>query len=238
MKKQLKSFIHSFGWDLRRLSPASHPTTQLLSALNYVKANIVFDVGSNIGQFSQELRSVGYVGKIISFEPLTSAHASLCQAAKHDPRWVVHPRTAVGDTNGEVMINIAGNSVSSSVLPMLEAHSSAAVNSAYISSEIASLVRLDSVSGQYLDSSSRVFLKIDTQGYEWQVLNGAEELLKITYGIMLEMSLTPLYGNQYLWLDTIRRLEALGFTLWSVQSGFTDMRTGRTLQVDGIFLRE
>jgi FkbM family methyltransferase len=86
---------------------------------------VFFDVVANIGQFAEELRSVGFAGKIISFDPLTTAHAQLRNSAQNDSKWLVHPRIAVGDKNGEIEVNIAGNSELSSVLPMLDAHSSA-----------------------------------------------------------------------------------------------------------------
>lgn len=237
MKKILKNILHSFGLDLHRLSPSSNPSYQLLTALNYVRADIVFDVGANVGQFVQELRSVGFSGEVVSFEPLSNAHAVLCKAAQADTTWKIHPRVAVGDYDGEIEINIAGNSVSSSVLPMLDAHSSAAVGSAYVASEPTPLVRLDSVAELYLSEDSRPFIKIDTQGFEWQVLDGASETLKRAHGVLLELSLVPLYDGQRLWRQIIERMEKEGFTLWAVQKGFIDQRTGRSLQVDGIFLR-
>ena len=238
MKKLIKATLRSIGLDLRRLTPGSNPSAQLLAALNHVQACTVFDIGANIGQFAKELRSVGFAGKIISFDPLTSAHAKLRDSAQDDPNWLIHPRAAVGDHDGEVEINIAGNSVSSSVLPMLEAHSSAAAGSAYVASERAPLIRLDTVAKQYLNTDSRPFIKVDTQGFEWQVLDGASETLKRAHGISLELSLVPLYEGQRLWREVIDRMEKERFTLWAIQEGFTDSRTGRSLQVDGIFLRQ
>lgn len=238
MKKIIREMIHQFGWDLHRLSPASNPSAQLLAALNHVQADVIFDVGANIGQFAQELRSVGFSGEIISFEPLSSAHSVLSKAAQGDAKWKIHPRAAVGDQDGEIEINIAGNSVSSSVLPMLDAHSSAAVGSAYVASERTLITRLDSVAPAYLTGHARPFIKIDTQGYESQVLVGAAETVKRAHGILLELSLVPLYEGQMLWLEMIQRMADQGFTLWMIQKGFTDPRTGRSLQVDGIFLRE
>jgi FkbM family methyltransferase len=238
MKTLIKSLIHSVGWDLHRLSPAANTSVQLLAALNHVRANVVFDIGANRGQFAQGLRSVGYVGKTISFEPLTVAHTQLSAAASQDAAWLVHPRAAVGDQDGEIDINIAGNSVSSSILPMLDAHSTAAVGSAYVGSERKPLVRLDSVAAHYLGDDSRPFIKIDTQGFEWQVLDGAVDTLQRAHGVLLELSLVPLYDGQRLWREIISRMEIAGFTLWVLQKGFTDPRTGRSLPVDGIFLRQ
>lgn len=232
MKKLIKSIVHYFGFDLHRLSPS-----QLLASLNHVGVNTVFDIGANTGQFAQDLRTIGFAGRIISFDPLTAAHSQLMEAAHLDAAWLVHPRVALGAEDGEIEINIAGNSVSSSVLPMLDAHSSAAVGSSYVAVERTPLVRLDSVAPQYLNSDSRLFIKIDTQGYEWQVLDGAAQTLKGAQGVMLEMSLVSLYEGERLWRDLIDRMALAGFTLWAIQKGFTDPRTGRSLQVDAIFLR-
>ena len=120
---------------------------------------------------------------------------------------------------------------------MLNSHSAAAVDSAYIGSERAPIYRLDSVASDYVQDSANYFIKVDTQGYEWEVLNGASEMLKQARGVMCELSLVPLYEGQRLWMDLLQRLEVEGFTLWSIQKGFTDPRDGRSLQVDAIFFR-
>ena len=237
LKTLVKKAVHKIGFDLHRLTPGSNPAFQLSKALSRFEVDLVLDVGANVGQFASELRLFGYKGIVVSFEPLSAAHATLSEAAGRDPKWRVHPRSAIGDYDGEIEINIAGNSVSSSVLPMTELHSSAAEGSAYVGVERVPLRRLDSVAPAYLAKSRRPFLKIDTQGYEWQVVNGAVATLPKIYGILCELSLVPLYEDQRLWMDMIQRLESEGFTLWSIQSGFTDAHDGRTLQVDAIFFR-
>lgn len=237
MRQFLKKAINRAGWDLYRLSPDKNPKAQLLAALNHVGSNFVFDVGANVGQFAGAFRSIGFNGKIVSFEPLSSAHKELSSAARHDSGWLVHPRTAVGDREGEIEMNISGNSVSSSALPMLNAHASASSTSAYVGAELAPLVRLDAVAEQYLDDSSRPFIKVDTQGFEWEVLDGAAMTLKRTRGVLLELSLVPLYDGQQLWQECIARMNDEGFVLWALQRGFTDPRTGQSLQTDAIFLR-
>jgi FkbM family methyltransferase len=222
---------------LHRYTPVSNFNAQLLAALNHVQVDTIFDIGANIGQFAMELRSSGFGGKIISYEPLTKAYSQLTRNSRDDLNWIVHSRVAVGNQDGEIEINIAGNSVSSSVLPMLDAHSSADVRSAYIGSERVPLVRLDTVAKQFLSANSRPFIKIDTQGFEWQVLDGASETLKRAQGVLLELSLVPLYDGQRLWFELIERMENEGFTLWAIQKGFIDPLTGRSLQVDVIFLK-
>lgn len=236
-ENKVRQSINAMGFNLRRLSPSSDPALQLLQSINRFEVDLVLDVGANTGQFASALRSSGFRGELVSFEPLLEAHRELSRAAGRDAGWHIHPRCAIGDHDGEIEINIAKNSVSSSVLPMLEAHSSAAADSAYVGAEKVPIFKLNSVAPAYLGKSRRPFLKIDTQGFEWQVLDGASEILPKMQGIHCELSLVPLYEGQRLWMDMIRRIEKEGFKLWSIQQGFIDPHDGRTLQVDAVFMR-
>ena len=237
MRKTLKKIARQFGLEISRNSAFSSSPGQVVKALEMANINLLFDVGSNEGQFACEIRDFGYSGRIVSFEPVTSAWKALSNLAGSDLGWIVAERCAIGERHGEIEINIAGNSVSSSILPMLEAHSRASVESSYVEKELAPIFKLDSIAGRYTHTETNVFIKIDTQGYEWQVLDGASETLRHTRGLLCELSLVPLYRGQRLWRDIVDRLEAEGFFLWGIQKGFTDPLTGQSLQMDGIFLR-
>ena len=123
-------------------------------------------------------------------------------------------------------------------MPILNSHLIAEPNSKYISSEKTKIITIDSVSESYLNKNSKLFIKIDTQGFEWQILDGAPKTLKRTKGIICELSLVPLYEGQYLWMDMIERLEKEGFILWSMNNNFVDKKEGRLLQLDGVFLKK
>jgi hypothetical protein len=143
---------------------------------------------------------------------------------------------ALGATTGDVEINIAANSYSSSILPMLDSHLAAAPNSAYLQKEKVPLRRLDDIvpataPGRY------IFLKLDVQGYESQVLAGATQLLNHTLAVQLEMSLLPLYEGEALMPQMHAAMNAKGFDLWDLEPSFRDPATGRLLQLDGIFIR-
>ncbi|MGC1781924.1 MAG: FkbM family methyltransferase [Acidobacteriaceae bacterium] len=237
MSLGIRYTLRKLGYDIRRFDPLASPAAQLSSSLRKFGIDAVFDVGANQGQFASGIRDAGFKGKTISFEPLSSAHSKLLKASDGDPNWNVFSRCALGDRNGEIEINVAGNSESSSILPMLATHLSAAPQSAYVEREMSPITTLDAVAGRYLKDARAPFLKIDTQGFEWQVLEGAKDTLPRLKGVMLELSLVPLYEGQRLWQEMIRRLENDGFTLWALQQGFTDTSTGRVLQMDGIFYR-
>lgn len=237
LKELAKQGLRKIGLDVHRYLPNSSPPAQLVASLRKFDIDLVLDVGANKGQFASEIRQFGYTGRIVSFEPLSQAHGQLLQASAGDSMWEAYPRCALGDHNGGVEINIAGNSGSSSILPMLESHRSAAPESGYKGKEVVSVTTLDAIAGQYLKDACAPFLKIDTQGFEWQVLDGARDTLPQIKGILVELSLVPLYEGQHLWREVIDRLETEGFTLWAFKPVFSDKVAGRTLQVDGIFYR-
>lgn len=236
-KAAIRSTFRLLGLDIHRYVPSMQNTPLIISSMRKFEIDLVLDVGANKGQFASEIRRYGYKGRIVSFEPLSQAYAELQQYSEGDSLWEVYPRCALGDHEGEVEINIAGNSQSSSILPMLESHRSAAPESAYQGKEVAPIKTVDAVVKQYLDGSRSPFLKIDTQGYEWQVLDGALDTLPHIKGVLIELSLVPLYEGQHLWREVVDRLEAAGFTLWAFQPVFSDHVLGRTLQVDGVFYR-
>jgi len=225
------------GFELRIYRPGSSETAQLMKTLAEHRINLVFDVGANAGHFGRFLRDAGYLGRIVSFEPLSAAWNLLRKASYNDPHWEAAPRTAIGSQNGEIEINVAQNAVSSSILPMHTAHVVAAHESKYIGVERVPLRRLDSVAAAYIQPHSVAFLKVDTQGYEDQVLKGAESILDRIVGIQLELSTVPLYAGQLLYDDFFALLKPLGFELWAVCPVLVDPQSGRLLQLDATFFR-
>ncbi len=207
------------------------------SALAYFNCDLLLDVGANIGQYALETRRQGYSGKIVSFEPLSSAHSTLKHNARADDRWLVHERCAVGEKPGKMEINISQNSYSSSMLPMLPSHSDAAPQSLYVGNELTEVITLDSVFSHYRSEKEKVFLKIDTQGYEKQVLDGTSKCMQYIDVVQLELSLVPLYDTQELYEYFFSRFKNMGFELWSLFPEFINPDTGQLLQFDAIFVR-
>lgn len=237
LKSIVKRAFRWIGLDIRRYVPPLPYHARLTKLLSANHVNLVFDVGANVGQFAQSLRAVGYTGRIVSFEPLNDAWKELQEASRADKLWEIAPRAAIGSEDGEVEIHIAGNSMSSSILRMLDFHVEAAPVSKYTGSEKVPLRRLDSIGLDFLEDDSILFIKIDTQGFEDQVLQGAPELLKAAVGLSVELSLVPLYENQLLYDRLISDVNALGFEIWDLARGWMDHRNGRLLQSDATFFR-
>jgi len=237
LKAPFKRSLSRVGISIHRKSVYLNDDIQIRRSLSHFNIDTVFDIGANVGQFATELRQAGYKGKIISFEPLSVAYQQLTDRAACDPLWLIHPQAAIGHIDGETEINISARPTSSSLLNMLSNHTISAPDSKYIGKEKVPINRLDSIANIYLDNSKKYFIKIDTQGFEWQVLDGAVETLKNATGVLCEVSLVPLYDGQRLWLDILERLNQEGFSLWAIQKAFVDESNGRQLQANAIFFK-
>jgi len=225
--------LRSAGYEIRRFTLDEMHRLRLL--LDSHKVDTVLDVGANIGQFASTLRAAGFTGTIISFEPQSAAHSKLVALAKSDPKWIVAPRAAVGAAPGEITMNISANSVSSSALPILDAHTGSAPSSRYVSQETATVIRLDD--SDLVPAADRIFVKIDTQGFEGEVIKGARKVLTRAVGVQTELSLAQLYDGQPDYLEILRDLTALGFEPWSIEPGFADLHSHRLLQMDATLFR-
>jgi FkbM family methyltransferase len=196
----------------------------------------VLDIGANVGQFGEALRRAGVRGRIVSVEPLNEAFEQLSARAGRDPNWTVE-RAAVSASAGTVTINVSDNSVSSSVLPMLEEHVRAAPSSRYVRAEEVAATTVDELVQRHGLTPTSTLLKIDVQGHELSVLEGAAKTLSQFGAVKTELSLVPLYEGQALLPEIIALLDGHGLDLWVIESGLTDPRTRRQLQVDGTFFR-
>ena len=83
---------------------------------------------------------------------------------------------------------------------------------------------------------SSTLLKIDTQGYEDEVLAGAGDLIGEFAAVQLELSFVELYTGQRLFDDFYDHMRSRGYRLHILEPGFSDP-SGRMLQCDGLFVR-
>ena len=236
LKTRFRNFVRILGYDIAKYDPESYPFARRKDILDKFGINVVLDVGANIGQYAKELRSIGFKGKIISFEPLSFAFKSLKESAVTDGSWQVQ-NCALGSIEGKAILNVSGNPASSSLLDMLPSHIKSDPESQYVGQEEISVKRLDSIFTSLCHPQDRVYLKIDVQGFEKEVIKGAEHSLQAIAIVQREMSLTPLYKDELLFSDMCQLLSQYGYFLIAIESGFQDKATGQLLQIDGIFRR-
>jgi FkbM family methyltransferase len=210
----------------------------LVNELTVHNVDVVLDVGANSGQYATGLRQADFDGRIISFEPLSKPFARLARSSSADPLWDCR-QCALGDFDGTIAMNIAGNAgASSSILPMLHSHRDGLPQANYVGVEDVAIRRLDCLTPELLQQHETGFLKIDVQGFEKQVIaGGASTINDRCVGIQLELSFVALYDGDMLIQEALDLVDSLGFALAGLAPGFVDVRNGRVLQADGVFFR-
>jgi len=233
-----KNFFQGFGILIRKYNPATSEELRRIRLFQHYGIDLVFDIGANKGQYAKGIMDAGYKGRIVSFEPLSAVHGIIEKESARFPGWEVAPRCAIGAKKEEIEINISANSVSSTLLNMLDSHIEGAPDSKIIGKEKVTVLPLDEIAKDYLKGAKKIFLKIDVQGFEQEVLKGAQEMIGKATGIEMEISLVPLYeGQTWLLPEILAYMEQKGFVLTSIVPAFTDHKSGKVLQCNGIFYR-
>ncbi len=196
----VQKFFHGFGYELSRT-----PNEQAF--LSSRQVDLVLDVGANRGQYARGLRSQGYAGRIHSFEPIKAVYEKLAASAAGDPLWDVS-NCAVGAAPGRADINVSDYTVYSSIRPTTDLGTSFSKHAGVVRVESVEVTTLD---GYDVGAAQAVFLKIDTQGFEREVLAGAGALLKRCVGLQLELPIEHLYKDVWSFNEGLAFVDNLGF---------------------------
>ena len=136
--------------------------------------NVVFDVGANVGQYGSKLRRLGYRGRIVSFEPQRMPFEDLSRLAARDPDWTA-VQLGLGSADDQKEMNIYDGTVLGSMLTLDQTAYDFHVRK--VGTETIQIRTVDGILDQYAKPEDRVFLKIDTQGFEKEILRGAARSL-------------------------------------------------------------
>ncbi len=237
IKSLLINWIRKKGLEIFVPGVSDKLSVNYRKLFSHFQIDLLFDVGANEGQYAEAMRKLGYDKELISFEPVKATYDKLSQKASGSTNWKTC-NFALGDTDGEEYINVSKNTVSSSMLEMLPEHIKQEAGSAYVSKEKIVVKKLDSIFNTYVKQNSSVYLKLDVQGFEKNVIEGGTVSLKKIKLIQLEMALIPLYKGELLLADMINYMESKGFVLYTLIPGFNNYETGQLLQTDGIFVRK
>jgi FkbM family methyltransferase len=227
------------GFDLVRYPAFESLDGHLASLLRRLRIDCVLDVGAHYGEYALSLRRHGYAGRIVSFEPVADSFRTLSEVARQDANWTVH-RLAVGACEEERLLNVPSRSSLASFLPP-SAYSREIFGDEIVPrhQERVSVTTLDSfmsADSQGDGRRSRLFLKIDAQGFDAQILDGAEQALRLVQGLQTEVALKPLYNGVTPYLSQLGRLNDRGFELTGTFPVVRDSRMS-IIELDCVFAR-
>lgn len=174
----------------------------------------VIDVGANVGQFGEGLRADGYGGKIISYEPTKAAYEELARKAAADGNWEAH-HCGVGAESGTAVLHASQLSVFNSVLPLSDVAGLHDGRMAVDHTEEISICTLDEVVAHL---RGKILLKVDTQGYERQVMEGAKQTIARVAGILMELPVIHTYEGEWHLHEALKYMSDAGFVPAQIQA--------------------
>jgi FkbM family methyltransferase len=197
------------GFDVVRYPPPWRYAHHVKQLLEVCEIDCLVDVGANRGQYGAQLRGFGFRGDIVSVEPVRALADEIRRRA--DDRWQVK-RAAVGAERTTAEINVAATPAMSSLLPptayALETQPHRITATAV---ERVDVVPLDEIVDELVKPDARIFLKLDTQGYEREAIRGASRTLARTLAMQVELSLIAVYEGQPDYLELLTELRDHGF---------------------------
>jgi len=238
IKHLIRSAFKAGGYNLRltKMNPSNNEEILMQKLFDTYKIDLILDIGASRGQYVDSIRRMGYDNHFISFEPVKAPFKELQDKFESDLK-VIPYNYAIGDRNADIEINVSECDMCSSVLDVTKITTDVEAATKHVGVEKCMLRKLDYFYDQFKDCEN-LMLKIDTQGFESQVLVGAPKTLKKAKVVFIEMSLVELYKGQALFSDIVDKLEESGFELFAITPAFMDNSNGRMLQVDGLFVKK
>jgi FkbM family methyltransferase len=240
--KSIKRLIHkctrSLGFEIVPHPPKDHVRARdsICKVLNKLSIDCVIDVGGNHGQYGEWLRDIGYTGWIVSFEPVRAPFEDLSRRAAALPPWRVF-QYALGSENGQAEINLNVQDTMSSFLTPVATE--ALPWSRVASRETVEIRRLDSIWDECLAGipSRHLYLKLDTQGFDLEVLRGADGILANFLAAQTEVSFVPLYDGMPNRIDSLKEFQNRGFGVVDFMPVLRMVDDLRMMEMDCILAR-
>lgn len=220
-----------FVSDVKRMKekgriPDQEISIRRLKKLGFVPS-LIFDVGAYHGEFSQLCFDIWPATEITAFEALENKIENLRSLFKNEKFSV--QEGIIGDRNEDGVLFYA-DETASSVLKSEEVFNKKVVVKQ-------KMITLDSFINA---SDSRIpdFLKVDTQGFEFQVLKGMEQHLSKVKILLLELNFIEVYDNVKLAHEVITYLSGFGFVPYDICEIHRRPLDNALFQIDFIFTQK
>lgn len=234
IRSSLHSILRAAGIEVHRYRSRKPFEGELFAKY---EVDAVFDIGANVGMSAEGFRAFGYGGLIVSFEPVKNLFSELAARAAADNQWHAE-KLALGASPASSVIHVSGgHGGASSLLEMTSLVRDLAPDQAVTHSQPVTVSTVDLMSEKYYPTGDRLFLKLDVQGYEARVLEGARDTLSRVVGIRLELGLVESYRGELLLHEVLPSLYAQGFRAVAIDPAWIDSRTSELLQLNVTLFR-
>ncbi len=211
-----------------------------LSRLRYVPPQILrdaecmVDVGANVGTWSEAALELVAPKRLYAIEPVSEAFSQLQTRVGNRPG-VTLINCAVGAERGTAPFHIMSASEFNSLLPLKE---DVRQHFADIEARDEIVVEVMPLDDLLHDVAEISVLKIDVQGSESAVLDGAGETLKRTGALILEVNFVSNYEGDTLFTGIHQRMTSeFGFELYSLIPAYYN-EDGKLIWADAVYTKK
>ncbi|HEX2685591.1 MAG TPA: FkbM family methyltransferase [Kofleriaceae bacterium] len=240
LKRVIQKAVRAVGLHVGRYPPVDSLAYHLKTLLRELAIDCVLDVGAHEGEFAGFLRELDYTGEIISFEPVRSSFETLTRARSLDKDWRGQ-NVALGAEEGELEMNIYTGSVFNSFLkPADDGTARFRDNTQLVRVEKVPVRRLETVIDEILAArpSANIFLKMDTQGFDLQVVRGGGRRLESIRGLQTELAARSTYAGMPTLPEALSELDRLGFELTGIFPVARELDHLRVIEFDCVMCRK
>lgn len=238
-------------WAQRGISFVEHPRAMMLRRKGVIsdiyirldkpwvhdmQIDTVLDIGGNVGRFSKTMEYLFPNANIRAFEPLTTCFNQMRDLMKGYKNFEGY-NIGLGSVESELDMEESNHNPSSSLLPMADLHKDAFPKAAGGSTKKVQVKRLDDIAPG-LGLGDSIFIKVDVQGYELEVIRGGLDTFAKAKLLMLELSFQELYEGQPFFDDIYELIKPLGFRFYGNMGLMKHPKTGIPLDADCIFVNE
>jgi FkbM family methyltransferase len=233
MHPRLRRFLHDRDIAIERFHRS--PEARRPKILTTRGVTTIFDLGASVGMYAYLLRNSGYLGRIVSVEPVAAAFDQLVARSASDPAWDA-VKVAVADKPGEADMRVSESLSFSSLLPVRDEFVSIDPKASSQRTERVPVSTLDAIVATYAQEDETIAVKMDVQGAEWRVMDGGEHALRRAAVLEMELALIPSYEGERLAPDLLLRVLDCGFRLALVENVMQEP-DGSAPAINGIFVR-
>jgi FkbM family methyltransferase len=208
-----QTYLRRHGYEVVHPPSSTSLGMHLTMIFAHYNINAVIDVGARRGEYGLWLRRNGYKGWIFSFEPVGASFAALSRRAAEDEQWIPR-RLALGRLSGKTDINVAEKTVFSSFLtPTSYASETFGSEPTITATETVEMTTLDEIVDELIAGveDPHLYLKVDTQGWDLEVLRGATRTLAGIETLQMEIAAQRLYAGMPSMRDSLDYLDQAGF---------------------------
>ena len=225
MKEFVRKIINLLGYEIKKKGK---------NFFSQNKIYLIIDVGAHRGEFAIGVLNENYKGKIISFEPQLQIYNTLKSNSEKFENWLIHERCGIGKKNENLIMNIMSETTCSSFFKPTKYLLSIDPSTKIIKKEKSKILPLNYLFQKKYKLKKNTFLKIDTQGFDKFVLDGASKILKKILFVQLELSIDPLYKKESNYETMIKYMKKKRFIIWNF-GGVIENLKGKSMAFDIIF---